>query len=62
MIQNNINLYSRIKQTTDHRSIISKNRVFAYFGILAFFRNKIWITKKPEKTKKDKNKWVVLMK
>ena len=49
MIQNNINLYSRIKQTT-------------YFGILAFFRNKIWITKKPEKTKKDKNKWVVLMK
>ena len=40
----------------DHRSIISKNRVFAYFGILAFFRNKIWITKKPEKTKKDKNK------
>ena len=40
----------------DHRSIISKNRVFAYFGILAFFRNKVWITKKPEKTKKDKNK------
>ena len=31
-------------------------------GILAFFRNKIWIPKKPEKTKKDKNKWVVLMK
>ena len=46
----------------DHRSIISKNRVFAYFGILAFFRNKVWIPKKPEKTKKDKNKWVVLMK
>ena len=40
----------------DHRSFISKNRVFAYFGILAFFRNKIWITKKPEKTKKDKKK------
>ena len=36
----------------DHRSIISKNRVFAYFGILAFFRNKVWISKKFEKTKR----------
>ena len=38
----------------DQRSVISKNRVFAYFGILAFFRNKIWITKKREITKKTK--------
>ena len=38
--------------------VTSKNRVFAYFDILAYFRNKIKITKKHEKTKKDKNKQV----
>ena len=27
----------------DYRSIISKNRVFAYFDIFECFRNKIWI-------------------
>ena len=45
----------------DQRSIISKNRIFAYFDILAFFRNKIWIPKKPEITKRLQKQIVALI-
>ena len=38
----------------DHRSIISKNRVFAYFGILAFFRNKFGSRKSVKNEKRQK--------